>query len=264
MSDQAPSAPGQPDPALSAPCAACGFRARAGCDRDDCPQLAERDLGAPRTTLSLAVDPGFPIASDAAGAVPPALQPGALPPSIEPAIPPELDARLNARERRTVWHMVAGLSYAQALDAQAIPKRAAIRDTAPPPTVLAAVDAVLQDIARQCGASRAWIVAQTVALYRRAAQAEEVTDRKGRPTGIYRFDGATAARCLELLGKAEGVFRDRKPGQLDVGDVAALLAAVAQRGRGRLVASQDAGTARPLEPAQVLPDRGAAPLPEKP
>ena len=37
-----------------------------------------------------------------------------------------------------------------------------------------------------------------------------MTDAQGNPTGVYRYDGATANRALELLGKELGMFIDRK------------------------------------------------------
>lgn len=128
--------------------------------------------------------------------------------------------------------MVSGLTYPQALDACNVPKRAAIRDEAPPTHVADAVRAVLRDIAYKSGLSRRWIVENTVALYRRACQAEEVRDRKGRPTGVYRFDGATAHNCLKMLAEWEGTLYPPKAGKgIAPGDVAELMAAVAARGR---------------------------------
>lgn len=172
-----------------------------------------------------------------------AIQPGSLEHTERtqpPAIPPEHDARLNGRERRTVWHMIAGLTYPQALDACGIPKRAELRDRACPDHVQAAVRATLSDIAMKAGLSREWIITNTVALYRRAAQAEEVLDRKGKPTGIYRFDGPTAAKCLALLAEWHPELAPRKgaPG-FQADQVAALLRAVSDRGRPTIEARRE-------------------------
>jgi phage terminase small subunit len=41
-------------------------------------------------------------------------------------------------------------------------------------------------------------------------QAEPVTDREGKPTGVYTFNAGGALRALELLGKQRGMFVDRK------------------------------------------------------
>jgi hypothetical protein len=188
--------------------------------------------------------------------VPAALLPGALALDVQPTIPPELDAQLNARERRTVWAMVRGASYTQALDQANVPPRAALRDAGPPTNVSDAVDAVLRSIAYQAGISRLWIIQQTVALYRRAAQAEEVLDRKGRSTGIYRFDGATAAKCLDMLADFNPELRPRRTGKgIAPGDVADLMLAVADRGR------QGPAGASSRPPGRVLdmrPSRGDA------
>ncbi len=42
-------------------------------------------------------------------------------------------------------------------------------------------------------------------------QAEPVLDRKGAPTGEYKFDSAGANRSLELLGKELGMFGEKRP-----------------------------------------------------
>jgi hypothetical protein len=44
----------------------------------------------------------------------------------------------------------------------------------------------------------------------RAMQGEPVLDRKGLPTGEWRYDGAVANRALELLGKELGLFIERR------------------------------------------------------
>ena len=56
----------------------------------------------------------------------------------------------------------------------------------------------------------------------RAMQAQPVLDAKGVPTGEYRYEGSVANRALELLGKEQGMFVDRKeigkPGAFDALD----------------------------------------------
>jgi phage terminase small subunit len=44
----------------------------------------------------------------------------------------------------------------------------------------------------------------------RAMQAAPVLDAKGNPTGEYRYNGGVANRALELIGKENGMFVDRK------------------------------------------------------
>jgi phage terminase small subunit len=41
-------------------------------------------------------------------------------------------------------------------------------------------------------------------------QVEAVVDAKGVPTGQYVYNGNVANKALELLGKAQGMFVDRK------------------------------------------------------
>lgn len=164
---------------------------------------------------------------------PGAVPPGDLPKPWQPEIPPELDAQLSGKERRIVWHMVAGKSYAQALDAIGTPPRASLRDAGPPDHVTAAVHATLRQIAARAGVDRAWIIGQTVALYRRSCAAEPVYDRKGKPTGEWKHDGATAAKCLSLLAEWCPELTPRKGAGKGIAanDVADLLLAVQARGR---------------------------------
>ena len=57
-----------------------------------------------------------------------------------------------------------------------------------------------------------------------------VLDRSGRATGEWKFDGATAVRCLNLLGSDLGMFKQIK-GANAPSDVATLMRQVADRGR---------------------------------
>ena len=41
-------------------------------------------------------------------------------------------------------------------------------------------------------------------------QAQAVLDAKGNPTGEYTYNGSVANRALELLGKEQGMFVERK------------------------------------------------------
>lgn len=183
----------------------------------------------PSLSLSHAVGVGLPDSTP--------LAPRGLPlAAVLPVIPPDIDAELNQRERRIVLHMVNGANYAQAL--RLVPRvtdgaaRSAERTDTIPPNVAAAVSACLRQIAAAAGISRAWIIEQTVALYARSARAEAVFDRRGRPTGEFRFDGATAAKCLTMLAEWCPELTPRKGNQdFSADQVGALLTAVAQRGR---------------------------------
>lgn len=176
-----------------------------------------------------------------------ALEPGNLSPTT-PAPRPASD--LTAAELRLCAHMVAGKSWREALDLEAYPPRADLRDKAPRDAIKRECERSLTLFANTCAISAEWILRETLVLYRRAVQAEPVLDRKGNPTGMFRFDGATARGCLEMLGNQQGLFKARG-GSMAVSDVAELLRAVAGRGkpqldpgRGRLVAVQDVSRPR--------------------
>ena len=156
------------------------------------------------------------------------LEPGSISPSATDAT-----TQLTGLESRLVARMVAGASWQEALDLEQIPPKARIRDAVPRPAIRAECERLLTEFASTCAVSRDWILRETLLLYRRAAQAEPVLDRKGRPTGTYRFDGATARGCLEMLGNQQGMFKG-KGGQIAVSDVAQLLQAVAARGKPEL------------------------------
>lgn len=193
------------------------------------------DPTAARITLSTAV--GLAGSDDAGFAGLPANL-GELPPQpSEPTIPPELDAELSPRERRIVWRMVNGATYERAYSDTAPRGGTSKPNSEIPRAVVAAVSACLRQIAVNAGTSRTWIIQQTMALLARAAQAEPVLDRKGRPTGEYRFDGATATKCLAMLAEwCPELGAKRGPG-FAAGEVAELMLAVAARGRGAIADS---------------------------
>ena len=58
--------------------------------------------------------------------------------------------------------------------------------------------------------TKAWVIAKLVENVERALQAEPVLDSEGNPTGEYKYNGNVANRALELLGKEQGMFIDRK------------------------------------------------------
>jgi phage terminase small subunit len=55
-----------------------------------------------------------------------------------------------------------------------------------------------------------WVMARLRLVAERSLQAEPVTDRDGNPTGSFTFNAAGANRALELMGKALGMFVDRR------------------------------------------------------
>ena len=173
-------------------------------------------------SLAYAADP-------TASSAPPA---GALPrPEDTPVtLPPALAAPLSPRDMALVNRLVQGDNWGQALDALDVPPAARERSYTVPEPIRQAAEWMIVAVSARSGMSRAWIVAQCVSVYRRAVQAECVLTRKGEPTGVYRFDGTTAARMLDMLGSDIGMFGKQNKG-IAPSDVADLLAEVARRGR---------------------------------
>jgi phage terminase small subunit len=62
--------------------------------------------------------------------------------------------------------------------------------------------------------SKAWVIAKLVENVERAMTAEPVRDAQGNPTGEFKYNGNVANRALELIGKEQGMFVDRK----EIGD----------------------------------------------
>lgn len=56
---------------------------------------------------------------------------------------------------------------------------------------------------------RDWVLRKLIDNANRSMQAEPVMDSDGNPTGEYKYDGATANRSLELIGKEFGMFVNR-------------------------------------------------------
>ena len=54
--------------------------------------------------------------------------------------------------------------------------------------------------------TRQWVIDQLVENVRRAMQAVPLRDADGNVVGVFRYDGRTANRALELLGKEIGMF----------------------------------------------------------
>lgn len=71
----------------------------------------------------------------------------------------------------------------------------------------------------KAGISKAWVIERLRENAERAMQVEAVTDREGRETGEFRYEGSVANRALELLGKELGMFIDRReqgaPGEFE-------------------------------------------------
>lgn len=195
----------------------------------------------------------YSITLDPQRLIPLTPDPAALPLPSLPSLPDSLRAPLDPREYRAVLALAAGKRWQQALTDAGYPPKARKRSHAPAARIVAAADWLVQEIAAQAGVNRSFVLANLVSLYRRASCAEEVRDRQGRPIGEWKFDGGTATRCLELLGKQAGMFGTERRG-IAPGDVAALLQAVADRGRPPLPGDRARVVDQVPEPA-ILPQR---------
>ena len=67
--------------------------------------------------------------------------------------------------------------------------------------------------------TKAWVLNRLIENVNRAMTAIPVLDREGSATGEYKYEGSVANRALELLGKEQGMFVDRKelgaPGEFE-------------------------------------------------
>ena len=77
------------------------------------------------------------------------------------------------------------------------------------PEVQKIVQKEMKKLVQKTGVDAEWVVRNLVRVYRRAMASVAETDKDGNPTGHYRFDGKTANRSLELLGKHIGMFEER-------------------------------------------------------
>lgn len=59
------------------------------------------------------------------------------------------------------------------------------------------------------GVTIEWIIDELVSTYERCRQKVAILDDEGNETGEWRFESSTSARCLELLGKHLGMFKER-------------------------------------------------------
>jgi len=69
--------------------------------------------------------------------------------------------------------------------------------------------AVSQAAVTRAAVDREYVLAGLKENFERAMQHQPVLDRKGKETGIYRYEGQVANRSLELIGTELGMFADR-------------------------------------------------------
>lgn len=77
------------------------------------------------------------------------------------------------------------------------------------PHIKAAIAQAMNERAARTGITADWVIDKLVQNVERAMQHEAVKDREGNSTGEYTYQGATANRALELLGKHIGMFTEK-------------------------------------------------------
>lgn len=98
------------------------------------------------------------------------------------------------------------------------------------PTTRAVMSEAQKERARQTGIDTAWVVEKLVAVVERAMQAEEVFDRRGNPTGEWKFDSGGAIGALALLARHTGGF-EKGAGSGEGGKTQVLINVVYENGK---------------------------------
>jgi phage terminase small subunit len=118
------------------------------------------------------------------------------------------------------------------------------------------------------GLDRQWVISRLMSVADRCMQAEEVKDKRGDPTGEYRFDSIGATRALELLGKTLNMFDGGKNplddayehlSDDDLARIASELAAKTGVLAGIARAQQEAGARQAIE-IQAVPETAGVSL----
>lgn len=119
------------------------------------------------------------------------------------------------------------------------------------------------------GLDRQWVISRLMTVADRCMQAEEVKDKKGDPTGEYRFDSIGATRALELLGKTLNMFDGAKNpmddayDQLSDDDLARIAEGLARKTGLLASLTRDQPTAGAEQAAAVRAVSEAARIPRK-
>jgi phage terminase small subunit len=127
----------------------------------------------------------------------------------------------NAKHERFTQNIAAGMSQAQAYDDAGYKRHTGNASAlAQNQSILERVAEILSNreyvekaatekAAEALAVEKEWVLAHLVENVRRAMQATLVLDSEGEKTGEYRYDGATANRALELIGKHFRMFIER-------------------------------------------------------
>jgi|SRR5579871_1665144 len=83
--------------------------------------------------------------------------------------------------------------------------------------------AVSERAVEKAALDRAWVLDRLKENVERAMQAAAPVDEEGHPCGEYRYEGQTANRALELIGKELGMFKDQQRVEMEFGSIAETL-----------------------------------------
>lgn len=124
------------------------------------------------------------------------------------------------------------------------------------PHVRQELDRRLEEATATAGIDANWVLARYVDLYEKCMQIQEVTDRKGRPTGEFTFDSAGADRALQMIARFTGGFDERHKVTHDAGDTL--------RGFLDQISGESVAPPREREVFQVERDQGGRVLEHQP
>jgi len=74
--------------------------------------------------------------------------------------------------------------------------------------IRAALRERLKEAAKRCDISVEFCLQKFLEVYYRAMQIVPVVDKLGNPIGVFRFDGRTANRSMEMVAKISGVYEE--------------------------------------------------------
>ena len=66
----------------------------------------------------------------------------------------------------------------------------------------------LKEAAKRCDISVEFVLRKFLEVYYRAMQIVPVVDKLGNPIGVFKFDGRTANRAMEMVAKISGVYEE--------------------------------------------------------
>lgn len=128
--------------------------------------------------------------------------------SNEQAIKSETPANLTAKQEAFVNEYIIDLNGTQAAIRAGYSARTAMVQVKNA-KVAAAIEQARAEREERTEINADWVIKKLVENCDKAMQAVEVLDRKGEPTGEWKYDGAVANRALELVGRHLGMFIDR-------------------------------------------------------